>query len=289
MHLILMGAPGSGKGTYAAVLKKYYRVPHISTGEIFRDAIAKETPMGLIAKTYIDKGNLCPDDITNEIVKERLKQEINSITEQIEQAQNIGFESSKQIEQINSGINVANERMANNKENYERYEKGEDFDKLIKLMLEFEENSRLNFEFDVSNFTDFEKVKDNIYYRIVNYEANLEMLESVPHTKFLDLAKVYYVVVRDENYGEGSILINNEHMRIWGVTENEIEKVATVNTETKMQPTVRNIKEIVKKKFLLVFYDLGNYLLLHHTIQFQFHHQLLMVNYLINFVAKLYV
>ncbi len=74
MHLILMGAPGSGKGSYAAVLKEHYRVPHISTGEIFRDAIEKKTQMGLIAKTYIDKGNLVPDDITNEIVKERLKQ-----------------------------------------------------------------------------------------------------------------------------------------------------------------------------------------------------------------------
>lgn len=74
MHLILMGTPGSGKGSYAAVLKEHYRVPHISTGEIFRDAIEKKTPMGLIAKTYIDKGNLVPDDITNEIVKERLKQ-----------------------------------------------------------------------------------------------------------------------------------------------------------------------------------------------------------------------
>ncbi len=73
MHLILIGAPGSGKGTYAAVLKEHYRVPHISTGEIFREAITKETPMGLIAKTYIDKGQLVPDEITNEIVKERIK------------------------------------------------------------------------------------------------------------------------------------------------------------------------------------------------------------------------
>lgn len=139
---------------------------------------------------------------------------------------------------------------------YERYEKGEDFDNIIKMMLEFEENSKLNFDFDVSNFTDFEEVKDNIYYRIVNYEANLEMLESVPHTKFLDFAKVYYVLVKDENYGEGSILINNEHMKIWGVTENEIEKVATINTETKIQPTVKNIKEIIKKKLMWAFKEL---------------------------------
>lgn len=73
MRLILMGAPGSGKGTYAEVLEKHFRIPHISTGVIIRDAIAKKTPMGVIAKTYIDKGNLVPDDIANEIVKERIK------------------------------------------------------------------------------------------------------------------------------------------------------------------------------------------------------------------------
>lgn len=74
MRLILMGAPGSGKGTYAEVLEKHFRIPHISTGAIIRNAIANKTPMGLIAKTYIDKGNLVPDDIANEIVKERLKE-----------------------------------------------------------------------------------------------------------------------------------------------------------------------------------------------------------------------
>ena len=110
MHLILMGAPGSGKGTYAAVLKKYYRVPHISTGEIFRDAIAKETPMGLIAKTYIDKGNLCPDDITNEIVKERLKQEdckkgflLDGYPRTLEQAKSF----QKNLEELGIKLNAA--------------------------------------------------------------------------------------------------------------------------------------------------------------------------------------
>ena len=65
MHLIIMGAPGAGKGTYAEGISKYYGIPHISTGEIFRDAISKETPMGILAKMYIDKGQLVPDDIAN--------------------------------------------------------------------------------------------------------------------------------------------------------------------------------------------------------------------------------
>jgi len=75
MHLIIMGAPGAGKGTYAEGISKYYGIPHISTGEIFRDAISKETPMGILAKMYIDKGQLVPDDVANAIVEERIKQE----------------------------------------------------------------------------------------------------------------------------------------------------------------------------------------------------------------------
>jgi len=109
MHLILMGAPGSGKGSYAAVLKEHYRVPHISTGEIFREAIANKTPMGLIAKTYIDKGNLVPDEITNEIVKERIKQEdckngflLDGYPRTINQAENF----TKTLEELNINLDA---------------------------------------------------------------------------------------------------------------------------------------------------------------------------------------
>lgn len=75
MRCLIMGAPGSGKGTYAEGIKLHYGIPHISTGEIFRQAMQEETPMGLIAKKFIDKGNLAPDDITNQIVKERILKE----------------------------------------------------------------------------------------------------------------------------------------------------------------------------------------------------------------------
>ena len=75
MHLLIMGAPGSGKGTCAVELKNYYSIPHISTGDIFRKAISKKTPMGLLAQSYIDQGQLVPDEITNQIVKERLSED----------------------------------------------------------------------------------------------------------------------------------------------------------------------------------------------------------------------
>ncbi len=74
MNLILMGLPGAGKGTQAEEIVATYKIPHISTGDMFRAAISAETKLGLEAKTYMDKGNLVPDEVTNGIVKERLGQ-----------------------------------------------------------------------------------------------------------------------------------------------------------------------------------------------------------------------
>jgi adenylate kinase len=67
-----MGPPGVGKGTEAELLVKHYDIPHISTGNIFRELYKDKTQVGKIAKEYIDRGELVPDDITNEIVRHRL-------------------------------------------------------------------------------------------------------------------------------------------------------------------------------------------------------------------------
>lgn len=75
MNLMLMGLPGAGKGTQAEKIVDEYKIPHISTGDIFRAAIKNQTPMGIEAKKYIDKGELVPDEVTNGIVKERLAQD----------------------------------------------------------------------------------------------------------------------------------------------------------------------------------------------------------------------
>jgi len=75
MNLILLGLPGAGKGTQADKLSKKYSIPHISTGDIFRTAIKNNTELGKIAKEIIDSGGLVPDKITNEIVRERIKED----------------------------------------------------------------------------------------------------------------------------------------------------------------------------------------------------------------------
>lgn len=73
MRLVLLGAPGAGKGTQAARLKEKYNLAHISTGDIFRQNLKESTPLGLEAKKYMDSGRLVPDEIVMEMVGEKLK------------------------------------------------------------------------------------------------------------------------------------------------------------------------------------------------------------------------
>ncbi|SEV96862.1 Adenylate kinase [Ruminococcaceae bacterium KH2T8] len=75
MNLIILGAPGSGKGTSATVLREKYDLAHISTGDIFRSNIKNGTPLGVEAKSYIDKGALVPDSLTVSMVEDRLSQD----------------------------------------------------------------------------------------------------------------------------------------------------------------------------------------------------------------------
>ncbi len=72
MNIILLGAPGAGKGSQAAKIAEYYDIPHISTGDIFRKNIKDQTPLGKLAKTFIDAGNLVPDEVVIDLVKDRL-------------------------------------------------------------------------------------------------------------------------------------------------------------------------------------------------------------------------
>ena len=73
MNIILLGAPGAGKGTQASKISDNFQLPHISTGDIFRENIKNQTPIGLLAKSYTDKGQLVPDEVTCQIVEERLQ------------------------------------------------------------------------------------------------------------------------------------------------------------------------------------------------------------------------
>lgn len=75
MNIILMGLPGAGKGTQASEIVKKFPIPHISTGDMFRKAIKDETDLGKEAKSYMDRGELVPDEVTVGIVKDRISED----------------------------------------------------------------------------------------------------------------------------------------------------------------------------------------------------------------------
>ncbi len=74
MKIVMFGPPGAGKGTQSKLLVEQYKIPQISTGDLFRENLGKQTPLGLKAKGYMDKGELVPDEVTIAMLKERIAQ-----------------------------------------------------------------------------------------------------------------------------------------------------------------------------------------------------------------------
>ena len=79
MKLVILGPPGAGKGTQAEYIVKRYNIPHISTGDIFRENIKNNTELGKKAKSYMDKGLLVPDDLVIALVEDRLNKDLSLI------------------------------------------------------------------------------------------------------------------------------------------------------------------------------------------------------------------
>ncbi|MBQ8952502.1 MAG: adenylate kinase [Clostridia bacterium] len=109
MNLVFLGPPGAGKGTQAAVVSQALNIPHISTGDMFRKALKEGTPTGLKAKAFMDKGELVPDSVTIEMVKERLSEDdckngylLDGFPRNLDQAEALaGFS------QLDAAVNIA--------------------------------------------------------------------------------------------------------------------------------------------------------------------------------------
>ena len=113
LNLILLGPPGAGKGTQAEFLIDKYKIPHISTGDIFRNAIKEATPLGEKAKSYLDAGQLVPDEIVIGIVEERLSKDdcqngflLDGFPRTVAQADSLETFLAQQDKKITAVINI---------------------------------------------------------------------------------------------------------------------------------------------------------------------------------------
>lgn len=114
MKIIMLGAPGAGKGTQAKMLADRYGIPHISTGDIFRANIKNNTPLGQKAKSYMDKGQLVPDELVVDLVIDRIKDSdcmkgfiLDGFPRTIPQAEALDYALNNQNEHIEYAIEVA--------------------------------------------------------------------------------------------------------------------------------------------------------------------------------------
>ena len=113
MKIIMLGAPGAGKGTQAKQIAEKYQIPHISTGDIFRANIKNDTELGKKAKQYMDQGLLVPDELTCDLVMDRIKQDdckngfiLDGFPRTIPQAEALDAALDKIDEKMDYAINV---------------------------------------------------------------------------------------------------------------------------------------------------------------------------------------
>ncbi len=99
---------------------------------------------------------------------------------------------------------------------------------------------------DVSLFNNFEEIKGRISYKLINYESNLTLLQTLPHRRFLDLAVVYLVVLGETPRGRATVTIHTEHMENWGTTEEELWKLASDNAPRLSKAEIMSLYDLVK-------------------------------------------
>lgn len=130
-------------------------------------------------------------------------------------------------------------------EYYESIRQGMDFTEVFQKIWESFLMNRTNEEYDTSIFTDWGEAGKRVFIRVVNYEKNRELLETVPYIRFLDLAVVYYYIEYIGSAGLATILIHNSHMKIWGVEKEELAGVAYANYRKYFPVVIKSMDKII--------------------------------------------
>jgi hypothetical protein len=130
---------------------------------------------------------------------------------------------------------------------FKQYEAGTDLVDICKSILEIYQSSRPTNNIDVSFFTDYEKVKTRIVYKLINYEKNEEMLKDVPHFRLLDLAVVFHCLLESTPDGTATILIHNHHLDLWDVEKEDLYALAAANTPQLLNYDLRSLTDVMRE------------------------------------------
>ncbi|MBQ3104514.1 MAG: hypothetical protein IJC59_01475, partial [Lachnospiraceae bacterium] len=129
----------------------------------------------------------------------------------------------------------------------EKYERGSTFSEIIQEIIDCCEKYKIHRDLNMDFFMQYEKVRKKLAYRMIHYERNKELLQTVPHRRFCEFAVVCHCVIMDDEIGSGTILINNSHMESWHITESTLFEDAA-KSSIRLQPyRLCKISEIVKE------------------------------------------
>lgn len=128
---------------------------------------------------------------------------------------------------------------------FEMANKGKDLHLIADEILAISREQKGQFYFDVEEFQNINVTKRKILYKLINCDKNEELLKNVPYRRWQDLAIVYYVLVSCDELGTGTILVRDEHMRLWEIAEEDLFGFATENTSKILKKTIKSMAEII--------------------------------------------
>lgn len=130
---------------------------------------------------------------------------------------------------------------------YDEYTGGRDIGDIVNEIygLYEEHSKKLNFDMDV--FSDFEKIKSRIAFKLINTKSNAKLLKDIPHVHFLDLSIVFYCLLDNEYVGTATALIHNIHKDMWNVSTEELLKIAKENTPRLLEYELKNMNELIRE------------------------------------------
>lgn len=132
-------------------------------------------------------------------------------------------------------------------EPYRQYCMGIDIQEIAGRIIDLYREHRREFSPAVNFFREFEKVSDRIMHKVIHYEKNRKLLEDVPHIRWCNLAVVFYYAIEDRAFGKASILIRNEHIRMWDRTAQELYRIAQDNMRRSMPELLVPMTELIEQ------------------------------------------
>ena len=130
---------------------------------------------------------------------------------------------------------------------YKQYEHGKSLEAIYDDILKTYEENKPQGNIDISFFTNYDQVKNNIIFKLVNYERNKELLKEIPHYRYLDLAIIFNCLVSSDKTGCATILIHNQHLAYWHITKDDLYSLAQENTPRLLSYELRNMTDVLKE------------------------------------------